>query len=69
MEKGTHGIDEKSFAELSYADQARSLNAQFLSVERAINAHFIRGKKEDKVVKDAKGKYKMQLERLIDGLK
>lgn len=69
MEKGTHGIDEKSFAELSYADQARSLNAQFLSVERALNAHFIRGKKEDKDVKDTKGKYKMQLERLIDGLK
>ncbi len=69
MEKGTHGIDEKSFAELSYADQARSLNAQFLSVERALNAHFIRGEKEDKDVKDTKGKYKMQLERLIDGLK
>jgi hypothetical protein len=28
MEKGTHGINEVSFEELSYADQAKSLNAQ-----------------------------------------
>lgn len=69
MEKGTHGIDEKTFSELSYADQARSLNAQFLSIERALNAHFIRGKMEDKDINETKGKYKMQLERLINGLK
>lgn len=72
MEKGTHGIDEKTFAELSFDGQAKSINAQILSVERALNAHIIRAKKEDKEVKDineTKNKYKLQLERLIKGLK
>ena len=68
MEKGTHGIDEKKFAELSYIGQARSLNAQILSTERALNAHFLRGDKEGKDINDTKEKYKLQLERIIKSL-
>lgn len=68
MEKGTHGIDEQKFSELSYVGQARSINSQILSVERALNAHFVRGEKEDKDIKQTKEKYKLQLKRLIKGL-
>lgn len=68
MEKGTHGVDEKTFAELSYVDQARSLNAQILSTERALNAHILRGVNEGKDIKETKAKYKLQLNRLIKGL-
>lgn len=68
MEKGTHGIDEKTFAELDYLGQARSLNAQILSIERALNAHFTRAKLEGRDVNESKAKYKVQLERLIEEL-
>ncbi len=64
MVHGTHGIDEKTFAELSFIGQARSLNAQILSLKRALNAHFNRAEKEGKDVNTTKGKYKLRLERL-----
>ena len=68
MEKGTHGKDEQKFAELDYVGQARSLNAQILSLERALNAHFKRGESENRSLDESKEKYKLQLERLIEGL-
>ena len=68
MEKGTHGINEEKFSELSYVGQARSINAQILSVERALKAHFGRGEKEGKDISETKEKYKLQLKRLIKGL-
>jgi hypothetical protein len=69
MKKGTHCIDEKTFSELSYEDQARSLNAQILSIERALKAHIKRAQNEGIDVKETKEKYIIQLERLINGLK
>lgn len=68
MEKGTHGIDELKFSELDYIGQARSLNAQILSLERALNAHIERGNEEDKNINETKEKYILQLERLIKRL-
>ncbi len=68
MEKGTHGINEEKFSELSYVGQARSLNAQILSVERALKAHLKRGKREGKDISETKGSYAVQLKRLIKGL-
>ncbi|MFK5879124.1 MAG: hypothetical protein QM478_06460 [Flavobacteriaceae bacterium] len=68
MEKGTHGIDELKFSELDYVGQARSLNAQILGLERALNAHFTRGEKESKNIIEAKEKYMLQLQRLLKGL-
>jgi len=68
MEKGTHGINEKTFEELSYADQARSLNANILDLERALNAHLRKTLAKEKNVKEVKEKYILQLKRLINGL-
>ena len=69
MEKGTHGIDEKTFVELSYADQARSLNAQMLYLEKAFNSHLKRAQIDGKDSEESKKKYIVQLEKLIKGLK
>tara|TARA_R110000868_G_scaffold340670_1_gene601342 strand:+ start:540 stop:749 length:210 start_codon:yes stop_codon:yes gene_type:complete len=68
MKKGTHGKGEQKFSELSYAGQAKSINSQILSVERALNAHFERGEKEGKDINDTKEKYMLQLKRLIKGI-
>lgn len=68
MEKGTHGMNEKSFEELSYADQARSLNAQIKVVEKAIDAHLRKAQIEGKDFKETKSKYILQLENIIQGL-
>lgn len=68
MKKGTHGANEETFKELTYAGQARSINAQILSLERALNAHVIKGIEQDKNINETKEKYKLQLERLIIGL-
>ena len=68
MEKGTHGINELKFSELSYADQAKSINAQILSLERALNAHLVEGANQEKEIKETAKKYKTQLERLTKKL-
>ena len=68
MEKGTHGIDEKSFEELTYADQAKSLNAQMQIIEKALKAHFRKGNAESKDVDSSKAKYKIQLLKVISSL-
>ena len=68
MEKGTHGIDEKSFEELTYADQAKTLNAQIQIIEKGLKAHFRKGENENKDVNSSKSKYKIQLLKLIEHL-
>ncbi|GAB1472595.1 hypothetical protein MASR2M69_00350 [Bacteroidota bacterium] len=68
MKKGTHGIDEKSFEELTYSNQAKSLNAQIQVLDKALKAHFRKGELENKDITDAKSKYKVQLKKVIDSL-
>jgi hypothetical protein len=51
MKKGTHGIDEKSFEELDYAGQARTLNAQIIGIQKGLNAHIWRGAIENSCLK------------------
>ncbi|MBK9225117.1 MAG: hypothetical protein IPO23_11810 [Flavobacterium sp.] len=68
MEKGTHGIDEKTFEQLTYSDQAKSLNAQIQIIEKALKAHFRKGKSENKEVNSSKTKYKAQLIKVINNL-
>lgn len=68
MEKGTHGKDEKSFEELDYAGQARTLNAQILGIGKGLEAHIRRGVAEAKDVKESKQKYKDQLIKIINSL-
>lgn len=65
LRKGTHGKDEKSFEKLSYAEQAKSLNAQILSLKKAINAHLRKGKNEGKDIAISRGKYISQLCKII----
>ena len=69
MEKGTHGIDEKSFEGLSYADQAKTLNMQIQGIEKGLKAHFRKGETEGKDINTSKSKYKAQLLKLIESLK
>lgn len=66
--KGTHGIDEKSFEELDYAGQARTLNMQIQGIQKGINAHIRRGTSEGKDVEDMKERYKLQLTKIIRDL-
>lgn len=69
MEKGTHGINELSFEELSYADQAKSLNAQISILGKALKAHIRKGDKLEKKTSDTKKSYIQQLEKLIENLR
>ena len=68
MKKGTHGKDEKSFEELDYIGQARSLNAQILVLKKALNAHFRKAQLEDKNNLEARLKYIKQLSKIIDNI-
>jgi hypothetical protein len=68
MEKGTHGKAEKSFEELSFADQAKSLNAQIIVLEKAINAHLRKGGEQSKDIVASRSKYLLQLKKVIDNL-
>lgn len=68
MEKGTHGIDEKTFEGLTYSEQAKSLNAQILIIGKALKAHFRKGKTESKDISTSKSKYKAQLLKIIENL-
>jgi hypothetical protein len=68
MEKGTHGKNEVSFEELSYADQAKSLNAQISILGKALNAHVRKGDIMAKNTSDTKKCYIQQLEKIIENL-
>lgn len=68
MKKGTHGMDEKTFEELSYSEQAKTLNAQIQIIEKGLNAHFRKGSDENKDITSSKDKYILQLQKLIDSL-
>jgi len=68
MKKGTHGKDENKFEELTYQDQAKSLNAQIQVLKKALKAHFRKGKDEDKDIDSSKNSYKEQLLKIIEFL-
>lgn len=65
MKKGTHGKDENKFEELSYTQQASSLNAEIQYLKKALNAHFRKGREENKDVESSKNSYKEQLSKII----
>lgn len=68
MKKGTHGKDENTFEELSYSKQASSLNAEIQYLKKALNAHFRKGKEENKDIDSSKYSYKNQLLKIIEFL-
>ena len=66
MEKGTHGINENSFEELDFADQARAINGEARSIEKAIIAHLRLAGIEKRDVTQIRQTYVEMLKRLID---
>lgn len=68
MKKGTHGKDEKSFEELDYVGQARSLNAQIMVLKKALNAHVRKAQIDGKNNLEARLKYIKQLTKIIENL-
>jgi hypothetical protein len=68
MEKGTHGRNEESFENLSFSGQAKSLNGQIRTIERAIMAHLRRAGAEGKDVNETRRICIEQIERMIHRL-
>jgi phage host-nuclease inhibitor protein Gam len=68
MEKGTHGNDEKTFEELDYAGQTRTLNAQIQVLQKGLKAHIRKGETENRDLTEMKYNYKEQLLKLVKNL-
>lgn len=68
MKKGTHGKNEKSFEELDYVGQARSLNAQIMVLKKALNAHSRKSQIEGRNDLETRLKFIKQLTKIIDNL-
>ena len=68
MKKGTHGKDGENFENLDYQGQAKSLNGNIQNLKKALNAHFRKGKEENKDIDSSKKKYKEQLLKIIEFL-
>jgi len=68
MEKGTHGRDEKSFEDLSFQDQAKSLNGQVRTIDKAIRAHSRKAEPKGKSESEIRKNCTDQLKRLIKRL-
>jgi len=62
-----HKKHTKTFEELSYAEQAKSISAQIRSLEKAINANIRKAKNENKILPNEKRIE--QVERLVQRLK
>lgn len=43
-----HKNDTKTFDELTFSEQAKSINGQIISLEKSINAHIIKSKAESR---------------------
>ena len=61
-----HSNDTLTFEELSYAQQASSISAQILSLEKAMNAHIRRAIQEDKNSSELRENLISQLQRLLN---
>jgi hypothetical protein len=62
----SHQNNSKTFEELTYAEQAKSISAQILSLERAIIAHKRRAAAENRNVTETHTKLVEQVERLLN---
>ena len=63
--KGTHGVNGIAFRKLSYADQARSLNAQIQILNKALHVHINSGVSARKNITTMRQKYIKQLSDII----
>lgn len=65
----THSNNTKTFEELSYAEQASSISAQILSLEKAIVAHERRALSENRDITELNSKTIAQIQRMIDRIR
>ncbi len=61
-----HKDDTKTFDELTFAEQAKSINAQIVELQRSIGAHLRRAESEGRDVGRVHDKCLSQLGRLLD---
>jgi len=61
-----HKDDTKAFDELTFAEQAKSINAQIVELQRAIGAHLRRAGNEGRNAGRVHEKCISQLRRLLD---
>ena len=64
MLKGTHGKNERTFEELSFSDQSKSINGQIRTIEKSIIAHVRKALLEGKDMIDVQRTCAEQLNRL-----
>lgn len=69
MAEKRHKKNTRTFQELDYADQARSINAQINVLVKAINAHLAKAKEEGRIVDIVKHNTIMQILRAISRIK
>ena len=63
-----HKSDTRTFQELNYAEQAKSISAQLVVLQRAIRAHARRAEEEDRHPEQTMLKCVGQVSRLITRL-
>jgi len=68
MEKGTHGINEETFENLSFSNQAKSINGQIRTIEKSILAHLRKAGNENRNTEETRKVCVDQLERMITRL-
>ena len=63
-----HQYNSKTFEELTFAEQAKSISAQILSLEKAITAHKRRTTEEGRNISEKHAQLTKQLQRMIKRL-
>ncbi|MCK5133130.1 MAG: hypothetical protein KAR40_13370 [Candidatus Sabulitectum sp.] len=66
MSNPRHKGDTKTFDELSYSEQAKSITAQINVIQSAVSAHIRRAKEENREIEKTKIKCVSQLSRLMN---
>jgi len=61
-----HKHDTKKFTELTFAEQARSINAHVVQLQQSVRAHLKRAESEGRNVGRVHEKCTSQLRRLLD---
>ena len=63
-----HQGDTKTFEELTFAEQAKSINISVVGLQRSVAAHLRRATQEGRDPRDVRLKCVNQIQRLIDRL-
>jgi len=68
MAQPRHQVNKKTFEELTFSEQAKSISAQIIILKRAIRAHIRRAIQEEKNSSKVLTKCRGQVERMISDL-